>query len=330
MANCAIGRGRLTSHWCHSVSGVYYNEIDEFCASWLRELMKAKQIPDGEVDTRSITDVQPDDVRGFHQCHFFAGIGGWAYALRLAGWPDEREVWTGSCPCQPFSAAGRRDGGADSRHLWPSWFRLVRERRPDCLFGEQVESAIGHGWIDVVFDDLEREDYAVATVGLPAAGVGSFHLRQRLWFVADAGSERRQQDTRCAPCDEGKDGRQSHGDYISTSNGEIGDLGHATNIGRTWGRQHHRGEKTCDRAASAFGSTRRQQATERRAPSAFWRSVEWIRCLDGRTRPIEPGTWPLAYGVSNRVVKLRGYGNAIVPQVAQVFIEAYLDCCGAL
>ena len=128
-----------------AVVKVYYNEIDEFAAAWLRELMKAGQIPDGEVDTRSIADVQPDDLRGFQQCHFFAGIGGWAYALKLAGWPEDRAVWTGSCPCQPFSSAGAQAGGDDPRHLWPTWFRLIRECRPNVVFGEQVESAIGHG-----------------------------------------------------------------------------------------------------------------------------------------------------------------------------------------
>lgn len=85
----------------------YYNEIDPFAASWLRELIKGGHIAPGEVDTRSIEDVIPTDLAGFSQCHFFAGIGVWSYALRRAGWPDSRPVWTGSCPCQPFSAAGK-------------------------------------------------------------------------------------------------------------------------------------------------------------------------------------------------------------------------------
>ncbi len=88
----------------------YYNEIDPHAAAWLRELIKAGHITDGEVDERSIEDVTPEDLLGFTQCHFFAGIGGWSYALRLAGWPDDRPVWTGSCPCQPFSAASATGG----------------------------------------------------------------------------------------------------------------------------------------------------------------------------------------------------------------------------
>ena len=83
----------------------YYNEFDPFAAAWLRKLIEAGLIPNGEVDERSIINVQPDELRGYDQCHFFAGIGGWSHALRLAGWPDDRQIWTGSCPCQPFSVA---------------------------------------------------------------------------------------------------------------------------------------------------------------------------------------------------------------------------------
>jgi hypothetical protein len=108
----------------------YYNEIDPYCAQWLRNLIGAGHIADGDVDERSIEDVRPDDVRGYTQCHFFAGVGVWSYALRLAGWPDDRPVWTGSCPCQPFSQAGKGAGFADERHLWPAWFHLIRECRP--------------------------------------------------------------------------------------------------------------------------------------------------------------------------------------------------------
>jgi len=127
----------------------YYNENDPKIAAWLRCLIDNKVIPSGEVDERSIEDVRPNDLRGFRHCHFFAGIGGWAEALRLAEWPEDREVWTGSCPCQPFSAAGKRTGDADERHLWPAWFHLIEERRPAVVFGEQVDAAVKHGWLDL-------------------------------------------------------------------------------------------------------------------------------------------------------------------------------------
>lgn len=148
----------------------YYNEIDPFAAQWLRELIKAGHIAPGEVDTRSIENVAADDLAGFTQCHFFAGIGTWSYALRCAGWPDDRPVWTGSCPCQPFSAAGKRKGTADERHLWPSFFRLISQCLPDVIFGEQVASPDGLAWLDIISSDLEAAHYACGAVDTCAAG----------------------------------------------------------------------------------------------------------------------------------------------------------------
>ena len=163
----------------------YYNEFEPYAAEWLRNLIKEGQIPDGEVDTRSILDVAPDDLRGFVQCHFFAGIGGWAYAARLAGWPDDRPLWTGSAPCQPFSSAGKQKGQADERHLWPVFFGLIRACRPPVVMGEQVAAAVGKDWLDGVSSDLEGIGYACGAVVVPACAVDAPHRRDRLWFVAD-------------------------------------------------------------------------------------------------------------------------------------------------
>lgn len=165
----------------------YYNEIDKNAATMLKALISAQLIPNGEVDDRSIEDVKPGDLRGYRQCHFFAGIGGWPYALALAGWPADRPVWTGSCPCQPFSAAGKGAGLEDQRHLWPSWFHLIRECRPSAVFGEQVASKAADPWIDLVQADLEGVDYAFGCVPFPAAGAGAPHIRDRIyWFGSDA------------------------------------------------------------------------------------------------------------------------------------------------
>lgn len=137
----------------------YYNDNDKTSAAWLRELIKRGLIPDGEVDERSISDVKPDDLKGFTQCHFFAGIGGWSEALRLAYWPADRPVWTGSCPCQPFSVAGKGNGKNDERHLWPAFRRLISIKRPDTIFGEQVAGKMGRDWLSDVRFDLENIDY---------------------------------------------------------------------------------------------------------------------------------------------------------------------------
>jgi len=162
----------------------YYNEIEPFACKWLRNLMAAGHIMPGEVDARSIKEVRPQDVQGFTRVHFFAGVAGWDFALRLAGWPTDVPVWTGSAPCQPFSDAGKKKGEGDERHLWPEMFRLVRECRPAIIFGEQVASNDGLGWLDGVFTDLEGEDYTCGAVDLPAASVQKAQKRQRLWWTA--------------------------------------------------------------------------------------------------------------------------------------------------
>jgi len=169
----------------------YYNEFEPQAAQWLRNLIDAGLIPAGDVDTRSIEDVIPNELRGYTQCHFFAGIGGWPLALQLAGWPTSRPVWTGSCPCQPFSAAGKGAGFDDQRDLWPSWLHLIRECAPPDIFGEQVAAAIGHGWLDRAVSDLEGRGYACGAAVLQASGANALHKRDRLWFVAHA--ERHQQ-----------------------------------------------------------------------------------------------------------------------------------------
>lgn len=169
-------------------------------AAWIRELIAANLIPNGHVDTRSIADVQPEDLDGYCQCHFFCGIAGWPLALQLAGWPQDEPVWSGSCPCQPFSSAGSQAGTNDERHLWPEFMRLIRARRPSVVFGEQVASSLVVGsvkpktrkeasgdppvWLDGISADLEQEGYAVGSVVLGAHSVGAPHIRQRLFWGA--------------------------------------------------------------------------------------------------------------------------------------------------
>jgi DNA (cytosine-5)-methyltransferase 1 len=190
----------------------YYNEFNKRKASWLREIIKERLVAPGDVDDRSIKEVTADDLRGYTQCHFFAGIGGWSLALRLAGWSDDRPVWTGSCPCQPYSDQGKRNAQADSRHLWPEWYRLIRESTPPELFGEQVDDAIAFGWLDQVALEMESISYAFASAVLPAASAKSPHLRERVWFYSrhpssNRAPEKQEQESRPATglsgiCDE--------------------------------------------------------------------------------------------------------------------------------
>jgi DNA (cytosine-5)-methyltransferase 1 len=171
--------------------GAYYNENDPYCAQWLRNLITVGQIAPGEVDERSIADIQASDLRGFAQCHFFAGIGIWSYALRLAGWADDRPIWTGSCPCQPFSSAsrGRTLGVDDERHLWPVWHELIAECSPDTVLGEQVVAA--RVWFDGVCDDMEKLGYSIGACVLPACCFGADHVRARLYFACHTDRDRK-------------------------------------------------------------------------------------------------------------------------------------------
>lgn len=163
----------------------YYSEIDPYCCAWLRNLIAEGLIAPGDVDERDIREVQPSDLKGYTQCHWFAGIGIWSYALRLGGWADDRPCWTGSCPCQGFSVAGKQKGFEDERHLWPEWFRLICECRPRVLFGEQVASPLALSWLDLVGSDLENQGYEFAACDLPASAAGAPHIRSRLWWVAN-------------------------------------------------------------------------------------------------------------------------------------------------
>jgi len=239
----------------------YYNEIDKACCYWLEALMKADVIPAGHIDSRPIQEVKPEDLDGYTHLHFFAGIGGWAYAARLAGWPDDLELWTGSVPCQPFSLAGKKQGFDDSRHLWPDFFRLIRARRPSVVMGEQTSSAPGYAWLDRVVADLDGEDYSCRATDIPACSVGAPHIRNRLWWVSHPNE-----------------------DYRYRRGGTV----------QVW-------RPGCAKAMA--GNIREQ-------------SFEW----PAESRPVA-----VAHGISSRVAKLSGFGNAIVPQLAAEVMRAYLE-----
>lgn len=333
----------------------YYNEIDPFAAQWLRNLIAAGHIAPGEVDERSIEDVTPDDLRGFTQCHFFAGIGVWSHSLRLAGWPDDRPVWTGSCPCQPFSPAGKGDGFADERHLWPQFFHLISERRPQHVFGEQVAAGNANAWFDLVQADLEGVGYAFGLVPFTSAGIGAPHIRERAYWVANANDRNRAAFETIRPgrataitgggndrlADAGREhkgsARNKERAGESCRAGEDGGLGNAnvTRLERYGGNDSAAGREGTTGPVAAPGVHLRALEV-----NGFWRDADWLLCRDGKWRPVEPGTFPLVDGAaarlgrvepgvarvasSNRVGRLKGYGNAINAQAAAAFIRAYM------
>lgn len=347
----------------------YYNDVDPKAAAWLRELIRQGHIPDGIVDERSITDVQPEDLRGFRQWHFFAGIAGWPVALKLAGWPVDAPVCTGSPPCQPFSVAGKRGGRDDPRHLAPAFLDLVAELRPPAIFGEQVAAAVAkHHWLDALLYELEDEGYTCGTSVLPACGVGAPHKRDRIFFGAalDGLALPYGHADKCSIT--GVDGSPHCATGIDRPvfvvTGELGGTGFDvrlmadTNIqpierqsGKIPGAERENGGR-CGHGLRGVHETRRmanpddaglegrgrvpERANELITGSSgmagrptdtdngYWDSADWLGCRDGKFRPVEPGTFPLAHGVPDRVVRLRGYGNAIVPQAAAAFIRSFM------
>jgi len=352
----------------------YYNEFDPQAAAWLRELIRQGHIAPGDVDERSIVDVRPYDLVGYTQCHFFAGIGVWSYALRQAGWPDDRPVWTGSCPCQPFSAAGKGNGFDDERHLWPAWFWLIQQSRPAEVFGEQVASKDADPWVDLVQDDLEALGYAFGAVPFPAAGVGTPNIRDRLYWTAsgvtlgDAFGSRLEGLARHGDnCNEpgwidaraaghvasagelggladsatggwreerADGGGRSVGDSAqglparsdpSCASGRLAnpDGGDACAEGLQRGGQYRQRPKDSVPLRGGFGGIGHNSDTGIRpgATNGFWSDPDWLFCRDGKWRPVESGTFPLAHGAPARVGRLRGYGNAINAQAAIAFIQ---------
>ena len=300
----------------------FYNEIDPYAAAWLRNLIKAGLIPDGEVSTHSIVDLRPSDLSGFDQCHFFAGIGGWSQALHLAGWAPDRHIWTGSCPCQPFSVAGKGAGIDDARHLWPHFHRLIAACRPPVVLGEQVAGKAGYGWFDGVRADLEGTGYSSRAVDIPALAVGAPHIRQRLYWGA----------VNVADTDKGGRGRWAW-DGAGERDGQAPerDEGHRQPAGRR--EDHHdvadaeglgpQKRERKDRQPDARG--RSQGGLDPLRDRSFWSDAIWVEGSDRKARRSKPGLPLLAHGLSNRVGRLRAYGNAIVPPLAAEVVKALME-----
>lgn len=324
----------------------YYNEFDKKAAAWIRQLIADGLIPAGDVDERSITDVRPDDLVGYTQCHFFAGVGGWSIAARLAGWPEDKELWTGSCPCQPFSVAGEGKGSADARHLWPDFFRLIRSCRPAVVMGEQVAAAVGKNWLDGVFADLEGIGYACEAAIAPACAVNAPHRRDRLWFVAGSRVLGDANDTR----PQGHAGHEFAAPGWTQQGGSVAETGGGGDVEHANGKRSDGGQDSAGpsgwfrpEAAGSHGSgdvadsngrhaiaERQQRGGEQRLQSkdgraGAWDGARWLIGHDGKARRVEPSLCLLVDGLPNRAPLLRGYGNAIVPALAAEVIGAWMD-----
>ena len=325
-----------------------YNENEPFAIQWLEQLQERNLIPGGPIDGRSITELEPKDCEP--TSHFFAGIGGWAYALQLAGWDPARDVWTGSCPCQPFSIASNKstfaDAIEDKRHLWPIWRELIAECRPSVIFGEQTSSKLGREWLSGVRADLEALGYAVGAADLCAASVNAPHRRQRLYWVAHTrhGGDRGRdglRDTEAEPIDQtGTDAQSGQG---REDQGWLGTLDVLTDGSSEYaGHDSVHGLVNPLRGGASNPDTEAKQGSDgqdfrvsgQTGLSDFWDDYDIAECqsLDGTVqyRRVESGTLPLVDGIPSRLRTglIKGYGNAIVPQLAATFIRSFLEAEG--
>jgi DNA (cytosine-5)-methyltransferase 1 len=339
----------------------YYNDFDKKACAWLRELIAAGHLPPGHVDERSILEIKAEELRGYDQCHFFAGVGFWSLALQWAGLGTTPGIWTGSCPCQPFSCAGAGKGTADERHLWPVFRDLIVACRPAVVFGEQVASAavvgkVGRGaeapavpvWLDGVRADVEAAGYAFGAAVVGAHSVGAPHIRQRLYWVADNGTYNAA-SSRCDGSELGTEGDSRNNPRVCllgegigacrppvatcggqrADRGAPGQPGHAEQLQQTGGAPHAGGEGLEEQWR---GWNEPEGQPEASGVGDPWGDYRVHRYLDGKDRriPTEPRLFPLADDRHpyhrGRVGLLRGAGNGIIPALAAEFIAAWKEC----
>lgn len=200
-------------------------------------------------------------------------------------------VLTGGFPCQPWSEAGKRGGASDDRHLWPAMCATIEALRPAWVIGENVPGLISLGLEDVCAD-LERRGYTTQPLTVPAVAAGAPHLRERVWILAHADSGRRWANS---------------------------PAGHDSN-GHDAGREETHGESVASGASRASQNLAHAHGVRGLQPQGRERE-EWRRLSDGSWWLREPDVARVAYGIPAESHRRRGLGNAIVPQIAEVFFR---------
>lgn len=205
-------------------------------------------------------------------------------------------VLTGGYPCQPFSTAGRRAGKADDRHLWPAMRDVIQVVRPAWVIGENVSGHITLG-LDQVLSDLEGDGYAAQPFAIPACGVGAHHKRERVWILAHSlriGSKRLRDEPNQSSAT-----RQGRTDCETDCEPRIV----ADSISQRQSGQGQSGQRL-----------RQKENPERQANHALAVSqpAVWLP---------EPELGRVANGIPDSLDRLKGLGNAIVPQVAEPFFH---------
>lgn len=252
------------------------------------------------------------------------------------------DVICGGYPCQPFSTAGKRLGKEDDRHLWPEFARLVEELRPVWVIGENVAGHVSMG-LDSVLSDLEALGYAARPFIIPACAVDAKHRRARVWTIAarndaDSNSERpHREEINQFGSREPVDGQERVSGQIcevlagrgDTSNRQAEIVANATQLQRNGSGEHRKqGERQVPESGECCGSrtladatSERQQGqgepivTSNRAPQSQGQADNAFAISESAKWSVEPAVGRVANGIPDRVDRLKGLGNAVVPEI---------------
>jgi DNA (cytosine-5)-methyltransferase 1 len=236
---------------------------------------------------------------------------------------------TGGFPCQPFSVAGKQRGKDDNRYLWPEMCRVIREARPAWIIGENVAGIVNLA-LDTVCADLEAEGYEVEPIIIPACAVDAPHRRDRVWIIANINGLRSQKQGAEQQAggagqllENKRPSRTTLANTESSQSGQSSQRKGREDIGR--GSQDCGG--TEDEGKEVVANTVKQgregrEDAERQSVDGYFGCGGTTYGQSGEAIWIaEPNVGRVAHGIPNRVAKLRGLGNAIVPQVASEIIR---------
>lgn len=216
------------------------------------------------------------------------------------------DIVSGGFPCQPFSVSGLRKGTEDNRYLWKEMLRVIREIQPIAILGENVPGIIGME-LDNVQADMESAGYKTQTFIIPACSVGAWHKRDRVWIVC------------YSKCFRQRRFNWGGAEKESTNRCEI-----FSNANGSWQLQQKRIEQTCGERISNSSKITSNNVSKRfkKQQQCKLKKEKYETPLYNSWWEFEPGLGRVANGIPNRVDRLKGLGNAIVPQVAYKLFSA--------